>query len=613
MRPSTNFGLLQNSSRVFTLRALRLRQNHCLVETNRLSHDGCNSLTSGRPVSPARVGLGCIRSVATLEFFEDSKLGSLFREIGNRLDLADRTPRSAPNNEVDGDTRTRNDIQTLSASLRRTSTANVTSEFCKEYISLPDMSVSTWSNESVQASEKRLFFDLLFKEGSGIDENVLISTMATVLSHRQDGQASDQLALSNASIRRLRELCTPRYERIFNYILASAHQDLGVAFLVKLRQDLRELIHWLRLSSQRNKQEYEKGNHHPMHEKLTKLRVIERDIQSILSSLFRPGVLNLQQITYDRTPASIIEQIAFKEAVHPLQSLKDLRTRLGPGRRCFAFFHPALRDSPLVFVHVALLRSIPESMRDIETGTQRIVDGTDLESEATCAAFYSITNAVSGLSGVDLGNHLIKSVVGVLKHEFPTLGTYCTLSPIPNFRRWLEDKMMRHRDAADRRESAHSSCDENNIALLASDKFLNADLLSQQDLRNLECLLSSTDAPSLVCLGEPSNEFKPLLMKLAAYYLTVETHHGRPLCPVAKFHIRNGAEMYRLNYLGDATSKGLRNSCGIMINYRYLLEELEENHVNYESTGKIAVRDGVRGWLAKRSSCSAAYVPCEKC
>jgi malonyl-CoA decarboxylase len=162
--------------------------------------------------------------------------------------------------------------------------------------------------------------------------------------------------------------------------------------------------------------------------------------------------------------------------------------------------------------------------------------------------------------------------------------------------------MIRHRDAADRRERVISSGDENNIALLASDKFLNADLLTQEDLRRLECLLSSTDATCLVSLQEPSNECKPLLMKLAAHYLTVETHHGRPLCPVAKFHIRNGAEMYRLNYLGDTTSKGLRNSCGIMINYRYLLDELEENHVNYERTGKIAVSDGVKCWIVERSS-----------
>jgi hypothetical protein len=309
-------------------RASILRQNICVVGTNRFSQDGRNSLlTSGRPISH----VGCFRTFSTLKIGGVHKLCSLFHEIGNRLDLAERTSRSAPNKKVNDDMRTENDFEKISDSLRRTSTGNITSDFCNTYLSLPDTSVSTWCNEEgVQASEKRLFFDLLFEENSGIDEKALISTMTNVLSHRQDVQISDHFAISRNSIRRLRELCTPRYERIFNHILGSAHQDLGVAFLVKLRQDLRVLIHWLRFS-QMGKEGNEKGKEHLLHQKLSTLRVIERDIQSILTSLFRPGVLTLQQITYDRTPASIIEHIAFKEAVHPLQSLKDLRTRLGPG------------------------------------------------------------------------------------------------------------------------------------------------------------------------------------------------------------------------------------------------------------------------------------------
>ncbi len=124
-------------------------------------------------------------------------------------------------------------------------------------------------------------------------------------------------------------------------------------------------------------------------------------------------MLNLQRITYEETPAAIIEQIALKEAVHPLQSLNDLRTRLGPGRRCFAFFHPALPHKPLVFVHVSLLQQIPESMDDIQAGSERIVQCIDTEDDATCAAFYSITNTEPGLAGVDLGNHLIKSLTSI--------------------------------------------------------------------------------------------------------------------------------------------------------------------------------------------------------
>jgi hypothetical protein len=266
-----------------------------------------------------------------------------------------------------------------------------------------------------------------------------------------------------------------------------------------------------------------------------------------------------------------------------MQSLNDLRTRLGPGRRCYAFFHPALQGLPLVFVHVALVQKIPESMDDLHQGTQRIVDGSDLESESTCATFYSITNAEPGLAGVDLGNHLIKSVVQVLKNEFPSLETFCTLSPIPNFRRWLEGKISRRENAAGQSENEN--------------KFVDDDLITQHDLQKLDYLFSSKEVPPVVSLQQSSNELKPLLLRLAAHYLSVETHHGRPLCPVAKFHIRNGAEMYRLNYLGDTSAKGVRSSCGVMINYRYLLEELEENRVNYERSGDIVVRDGVKSWL----------------
>jgi hypothetical protein len=293
-------------------------------------------------------------------------------------------------------------------------------------------------------------------------------------------------------------------------------------------------------------------------------------------------VLKLQRITYEETPASIIEQIALREAVHPLQSLQDLRTRLGPGRRCFAFFHPALPNKPLVFVHVALLDRIPKSMSDLQYAS------ADSEQKATCATFYSITNNEAGLAGVDLGNHLIKSVVQVLQDEFPTLQTFCTLSPIPKFRNWLESKLVRY-----------------NEGLVNDDDDC---LFTQQELHQLEGIFASKTylLDLLETLKSPSwhkdrpylvDQLEPLLMKLASYYLTVESHRGRPLCPVAKFHIRNGAEMFRLNYMGDISSKGLRTSCGMMINYRYVLDNIEDNSVNYEMDGRVVVRDEVSCWL----------------
>ncbi|KAL9191358.1 hypothetical protein ACHAXT_001064 [Thalassiosira profunda] len=212
------------------------------------------------------------------------------------------------------------------------------------------------------------------------------------------------------------------------------------------------------------------------------------------------------------------------------------------------------------------------------------------ESIATCATFYSITNTEPGLAGVDLGNHLIKSVVQVLREEFPALDTFCTLSPIPKFMKWLEGKIAHYRES----------------------KFADDDLFSLAELEQLQSVF-----PAETCLDElletlktPNwhknshgsasvlfDQLQPLLMKLAAYHLTVETHHGRPICPVAKFHIRNGSEMYRLNYAADASPKGMRQSCGMMVNYRYQLEEIEENRVEYEVSGEVKVRDQVKNCL----------------
>lgn len=324
----------------------------------------------------------------------------------------------------------------------------------------------------------------------------------------------------------------------------------------------------------------------------------------------RPGVLHLQRITYEETPASIIEQIAFKEAVHPLQSLQDLRTRLGPGRRCFAFFHPALPNKPLVFVHVALLKDMPKGMSDLQYATE--------SNDSKCATFYSITNTEPGLSGVDLGNHLIKSVVQVLQNDFTNLDTFCTLSPIPKFRKWLEGKIVRYHEGLLRKQHVNQNSEDSSSGV--SLKFMDDGLFDPTELQQLQDIFSSESSllDLLETLKSPTwhtstsesngndgkdsasalaDQLQPLLMKLAAYYLTIETHHGRPLCPVAKFHIRNGAEMYRLNYMADCSAKGIRQSCGMMINYHYSLDDIEENRVRYEINGNVMVKDGVKCWL----------------
>ena len=472
----------------------------------------------------------------------------------------------------------------------RLSAANLTSNLCRAYLSLPNTTSSQLrKGDDQQIDQKRQFIKFMLEENA-TDEIEISSTIKAML---QSHSFTDQ------SISRLRDLCTPKYERAFQHVLHSAHDDLGVAFLVKLRQDILEDINYLKFF--RNAGGHQDENsvieaatettltsvHH-----FSKLQTAERCIQNILESLFRPGALNLERITYEETPAAIIEQIALKEAVHPLQSLNDLRVRLGPGRRCFAFFHPALPHKPLVFVHVSLLQQIPNSMEDIQTGSVRIRQGTDVEEDASCATFYSITNTEPGLAGVDLGNHLIKSVVKQLKEELPKLEKFCTLSPIPNLSKWLRRKIAIHQSFHDKPR------------MFASDdvQLLERLFPPSGSKSSLDLLLELLKTPRWHSDAHVANLLKPLLLKLAAYYLIIDTHDGRPLCPVAKFHIRNGAEMYRLNYLADTSLKGMRNSFGLMINYHYNLDEIEQNHARYEMSGQVSVRDGVKSWI--RDACS---------
>lgn len=442
---------------------------------------------------------------------------------------------------------------------RRTSAANLISEFCTSYLSLPELHPSLLE-----------FLESLLDEKYGVNEESILATIDNVKTR----------SFRDTDIQRIRLLCTPHHESIFHYILGSAKQDLGAAFLVSLRRDISEVIrYWKFIQTNESQDNEEKAM---TTRRLSRLQSVEGSMKSILSSLFRPGALQLQRITYDKTPASIIEQIAFKEAVHPLQSLNDLRQRLGPGRRCFAFFHPALPDKPLVFVHVALLKEMPSSMDEIQLASD------DMEENATTATFYSITNSEQGLNGIHLGNHLIKSVVHVLQNEFPKLQTFCTLSPIPKFRSWLEAKLARYQQGLLREQYIDDG-------FLTRDEYVQLQETFPSDkplLDLLETLMSPTWQS-----GNLADQLHPLLMKFSSYYLTIERHRGRPLCPVAKFHVGNGAEMNRLNYMADKSNKGMRRSCGMMINYRYDLNEIEENSTRYEMNGEIMVTDGVKFWL----------------
>jgi len=159
-------------------------------------------------------------------------------------------------------------------------------------------------------------------------------------------------------------------------------------------------------------------------------------------------------------------------------------------------------------------------------------------AKADCAMFYSITNCQEGLRGISFGNQLIKQVAEDLKHEFPHLRRFATLSPIPGFRRWLES--------------------------------------------NAAPALLARIADPAWHLGEIPEALQDELVHLCAYYLArARQDDGEPLDPVARFHLANGASLERLNFLGDTSDSGMARSAGLMVNYVYWLAELEKNHERY--------------------------------
>lgn len=295
------------------------------------------------------------------------------------------------------------------------------------------------------------------------------------------------------------------------------------------------------------------------------LSAIDYDLQHLLSSWFNRGFLVLRRIDW-QTPAAILEKIIHYEAVHEIKGWDDLRRRLDPvDRRCFAFFHPAMVDEPLIFVEVALTQASPEAIGEV-LEEERKGAAAAAAVPPTTAVFYSISNCQEGLKGISFGNFLLKQVVEELVREVPSLKTFVTLSPVPTFARWLD------RALAER--SGWPVTVEDRPVL---------ELLSDPGWPERE-----TDAETL----------RGTVMALAAhYFLAAKGSDNRPVDPVARFHLGNGARLERINWLGDASEKGLREGHGLMVNYRYDLREIERNHEAYANEGTVAASKGVRALL----------------
>lgn len=285
------------------------------------------------------------------------------------------------------------------------------------------------------------------------------------------------------------------------------------------------------------------------------LKAVDETFVRLFTSWFGRGFLVLQTIDWS-TSAAILERIIRYEAVHEIKDWDDLRSRIDPpNRRCFAFFHPALTDEPLIFVEVALGHAVPSSINSI---LEDEADPAGDPSKYTTATFYSISNCQPGLNNISFGNFLIKQVVQELQAEFPSIKQFVTLSPIPGFGRWL---------------SSDIDGEAEELAALKA------------QMRELNCS------------EETLNEKGELITQAVGNYLLQAKRGKHPADPVARFHLGNGAMVHQINPAADLSDKGLEQSWGMMVNYLYDLRYIERNHERFVTEGYIDFNDRLKSLL----------------
>ncbi|KAJ8281208.1 hypothetical protein GJAV_G00064840 [Gymnothorax javanicus] len=355
---------------------------------------------------------------------------------------------------------------------------------------------------------------------------------------------------------RLRYSLTPRYRQLFGHI---SRVEGGVKFLVDLRADLIEII-----SSKASESPH--------------LRDLNGTLKGLFSEWFSVGLLHLERVTW-QSPCEFLQKISEYEAVHPVRNWTDIKRRVGPYRRCYAFTHAAMPGEPLIVLHVALTEDISSNIQTILREFATLDTEEDL-NKINSAVFYSLSSTQAGLQGVDLGTHLVKKVVHELQSELPHISQFSTLSPIPGFCSWLQGLLSSHRKEGRR-----------------------TGLLTEEEWREVEEATGLTGGAGdsllrrLLSSGEwvqsdrLAQALETALMRLCAWYLYGEKRRGYALNPVANFHLQNGATMWRLNWLGDTSPRGISGSCGIMVNYRYFLKETGANRAAYLQNKAIAASD----------------------
>ena len=418
---------------------------------------------------------------------------------------------------------------------------------------------------------------LRFLSGRGVDRALLRRLAAEYAAAAADAGQQGQLSRLEEE---LREALLPPYIWLFKRI---GQLEGGVKFLVDLRAQLIPMTRQQQGSAA---------------EEAAALKQMNAQLRQLLGHWFSVGFLRLEQVTWS-SPCAMLQKVSDYEAVHPMRNWTDLKARVGPYRRCFVYTHRSMPGEPIVVLHVALTRGIPEKIASVVKhhrlvkrfsvdavggagghGAAGSSESGGAEDTSTCdsAIFYSITSTQTGLQGIELGTYLIKQAVKRLKEELPGVVHFCTLSPIPGFRQWLL--------AA--------------IKMGEGDLFLPSELDAFRDhfaaadrAHALGAVADSLRTSGWTADAELAGLLERPLMRLCARYLYLEKHRGNAANSVANFHLRNGAVLWRLNWRADLSARGMGNSCGIMVNYKYFVDDLEANSSAYLETKEVKAGEQV--------------------
>ncbi|MDA0230619.1 MAG: malonyl-CoA decarboxylase family protein [Proteobacteria bacterium] len=397
---------------------------------------------------------------------------------------------------------------------------------------------------SLDPTGRKRFLKLLAR--FGVNDLILDEAAEALLA------APDLIGREVASRRLKTALVAPRT----NLLRQFSALPNGVKFLVDMRAELREI----------------KGDD-------ADLAALDADLKDLLSSWFDIGLLNLQRITWN-APAALLEKLADYEAVHAILSWQDLKHRLdSTDRRFYAFFHPNMAEEPLIFVEVALVEGLAGNVQELLD----VSEPRNAIKSADTAIFYSISNAQRGLNGISFGGFLIKRVLDDVTRELPAIKTAATLSPMPGFRKWLEDLI--ETDS----QSVLTTAEHRALKGVAGDRL--------DDGEGLSTLLASpwqSDKKVVEALRQP-------LTRLGAtYLLTARDSFDEPSDRVARFHLSNGARVERLNFLADSSLQGMKQSYGMMVNYRYKPGDIEANHEAFKGAKRIVASSAVKSLLSRR-------------